>query len=95
MDLSHTAAFADEIRYPLTTRDVIETYGDEQIELPNGTETIGDVIGRIGAETYESPDDLRLALHSALSEKAVGRVGYSDRDPEPPGSVHRSDQVSF
>ncbi|ELY59185.1 hypothetical protein C491_07586 [Natronococcus amylolyticus DSM 10524] len=30
-----------------------------------------------------------------MSDKAVGRVGYSDRDPTPVGSPYAPDAVSF
>ncbi|MFB6075300.1 MAG: DUF2795 domain-containing protein [Haloarculaceae archaeon] len=71
--------------YPATTGDLIEAYGDRELALPNGTETVGEVLGRLTPETYESAEDARLAMYSAVSAKGVGRVGYSDRDPVAPG----------
>ncbi|AGB17344.1 hypothetical protein Halru_2770 [Halovivax ruber XH-70] len=95
MHLPGTVTLADELEYPATTDELIAAYGDQPIELPNGTETVGDALGRISRETFESPDEFRLTLQSALSDKAVGRVGYSDRDPNPPGSVYQPQQLSF
>ncbi|ELZ09260.1 hypothetical protein C479_10580 [Halovivax asiaticus JCM 14624] len=95
MHLPGTVTLADELEYPATTDELIAAYGDQPIELPNGTETVGDALGRMSQETFESPDEFRLTLQSALSDKAVGRVGYSDRDPNPPGSVYQPQQLSF
>lgn len=95
MLLNGTGEVIDAHEYPATTEELIETCGERRLELPNGSETVAEVLGRLESETFESPEDARFAVYSAVSDKAVGRVGYSDRDPEPPGSVHRSDQVSF
>lgn len=67
--------------YPATTADLIEAYGDVELELPNGTEALGEVLERLTPETYESAEQARLAMYSAVSTKGIGRVGYSDRDP--------------
>lgn len=95
MYLSGTEAFPEELEYPATTDELIASHGDQPIELPNGSETVGDALDRVGGETYETPEEFRLTLQSALSSKAVGRVGYSDRDPSPPGSVDGPPQLSF
>ncbi|RXK50607.1 DUF5789 family protein [Halorientalis pallida] len=80
--------------YPATTEEVIEEYGDIELELPNGDEQLGDVLGRLETETFETAEDLRLATLSAVSSNAIGRKGYSDRDPSCLGEDGH-DQVSF
>ena len=95
MQLNGTAEFANSLEYPATTDDLIAAHGDRTIELADGSETLGDALSRIDSETFESPDDVALTLQCALSQKAVGRVGYSDRDPTPLGSPYAPDQVSF
>ncbi|WP_135821768.1 DUF5789 family protein [Halostella litorea] len=85
----------DDADYPLTTEQFVARHGDEELELPNGSETLGEVLGRTSGETYEAAEDARFAVYNALSSKAIGRKGYSDRDPTPPGSPHGPDQVSF
>ena len=80
--------------YPATTEEVIEEYGDLELELPNGDEQLGDVLGRLDSETFESAEDLRLSAYSAVSSNSIGRRGYSDRDPSTPGEGGH-DQVSF
>ncbi len=92
----------DEIRdsidaadYPLTTEELVEHCGDEEIELQMGTEAVCEALGRAGEETYETAEEARFAVLSGLSEKAVGRTGYSDRDPVSPDGPYALDQVSF
>lgn len=80
--------------YPTTTEAVIETHGDVELELPNGDETVAEVLGRLDAETFEGPEDLRLAAYSAVSSSAIGRKGYSDRDPSCIGEDGH-EQISF
>ncbi|WP_254864302.1 DUF5789 family protein [Halovivax gelatinilyticus] len=95
MHLSATTSFTESLDYPATTAELISSCGEQPIELPNGTETVGDVLERVSQETYETPDELALILQSALSRKAIGRFGYSDRDPSPPGSVYKPPELSF
>lgn len=80
--------------FPATTEEVIERHGHVELELPNGDETVGDVLSRLSDETFEGPEDLRLAAYSAVSANAIGRVGYSDRDPSCIGEDGHQ-QISF
>lgn len=71
--------------YPATTQELIEEYGTLELALPNGTETLGTALSRLGNETFDSAESARLATYSAVSDKAIGRKYYSDRDPTAPG----------
>ncbi|MFB6206167.1 MAG: DUF2795 domain-containing protein [Haloglomus sp.] len=80
--------------YPATTEELVEAYGELELELANGTATFGDLIELLGEQTFAGADEVRLTAYSALSEKAVGRVGYSDRD-SPGIGEDGYEQVSF
>ncbi len=80
--------------YPMTTEELIEAEGDTTLELPNGTETVGDALGRSAPETFETAEDAMLTTCAGLSSKAIGRKGYSDRDPIAMGE-EGPDEVSF
>ncbi len=95
MQLNRTDALVDAHEYPATTEELIEAYGDRRLELQNGSETVGEVLARLENETFESAEEAVAAIYSAVSDKAIGRVGYSDRDPTPPGSPYAPDVVSF
>ena len=83
-----------EHTYPTTAGQLIEEHGERELELPNGAVTLGEVLGRLPGEEFETAEDARLIIYSALGEDAIGRKGYSDRDPRCPGEG-TTDQVSL
>lgn len=84
----------DAHSYPATAEELIEEYGDLQLEVPDGEETLGDALGRLGADTFEDAEDARLATLSAVSKNAIGREKYSDRD-SPSIGEDGPDELSF
>ncbi|WP_254272988.1 DUF5789 family protein [Haloarcula marina] len=92
--LTDAAEAFEAQEYPLTTDELIEAAGDTTLELPNGTETLGDALSRSSPETFESAEDAMLTACAGVSSKAIGRKGYSDRDPICMGE-DGPDQVSF
>jgi hypothetical protein len=80
--------------YPATTADLVREYGDVTLDLPNGTETVGEALGGMGEATFTDPEGARYALYSSVSSKAIGRKFYSDRDPTDIGE-DGPEQVSF
>jgi hypothetical protein len=85
MRLTAATAQFETHSYPATTEELIEAFGETEITLANGTETLGDVLGRLPGETFDSADDANMAAYSAVSSKGIGRKHYSDRDPSLPG----------
>lgn len=71
--------------FPTTTDQLVEEYGELEIELPNGASTLGEVLERVPNEEFASAEDALQATYGALGEEAIGRKGYSDRDPICPG----------
>ena len=67
--------------YPMTTEELIEADGDITLELPNGTEKLSEALERTAPETFENAEAARLTAYAGVSGKAIGRKGYSDRDP--------------
>lgn len=80
--------------YPATTHELIAEYGDLELLLPNGSETVGTALSRLDNETYVDAESARLAMYGAVSDKAIGRKYYSDRDPFAPGE-EGPDPLSF
>jgi len=70
----------DAHNFPATSEELIAEHGDVEIEFPNGNETFGDALGRLGETTFEDAEDARLAAYSTVSKGAIGRPNYSDRD---------------
>lgn len=94
MRLNETDRVFVDHGYPATTTELISAYGDSEIRLQNGTETVGDILGRLGEETFQSSEAVKQALLGGVSHKAIGRRFYSDRDQYTPGE-HGADPVSF
>jgi molybdopterin converting factor small subunit len=84
----------DAHSYPTTTAELVEAYGEQELELADGSETFGEVVGRLGEQTFEDAEEVRLTAYSAVSEGAVGRQNYSDRDAPGIGESGH-EQVSF
>ena len=93
MVYTNTGDLFDDYRYPATTADLIERYGDDEITLPEGTQRIGEILS-LTDETFQSAEEARYAIYAGLSSRAIGRKGYTDRDPTPPGT-DGPDPVSF
>ncbi len=67
--------------FPTTTGELVERHGDLELSLPNGAVSLREVLAHMPDETLESAEEARLTTYSALGEDAIGRKGYSDRDP--------------
>lgn len=83
----------DDLRaydYPATVEELIETFGQRDIDVENGQKRFGAVLApyleETGGEdkvTFESADDVWNAVLNLVGSDAVGREGYSDRGDEP------------
>jgi hypothetical protein len=91
------AAVSDQLdahSFPATSTELIAEYGEIELDHPNGNETFGDALGRLGETTFEDAEDARLAMYSVVSKGAIGRQNYSDRDAPCIGETG-PDPVSF
>lgn len=92
MHLAEFERAIDRLEYPITTEQVARRVGDRRLDYQDGSEPVAKVLGRFGPEVFASADEVRMTVYGALPVEAVGRKGYSDRDP--PG-VDEVEQVSF
>lgn len=91
-ELSH---LLQELSYPISSGDLIGAIGRTEVEYPTGkVETIEQICLRIAVDGYASAGDAELAIRAGLDGDAVGRRGYSDRDP-PIRGIDEYDPVSF
>jgi len=71
--------------YPTTQQELIEEYGDETLDLPDGEETLSSVLAERemteedGDIEYESADEVYQDILNMVGDRAVGRTDYSDR----------------
>jgi len=81
MKFNGTGEMIDALEFPITTDEIIADHGEHELELQRGTEQVGEILERLGTEEFDSPEDVRLSVRSAVGHKAIGRRFYSDRDP--------------
>ncbi|WP_222915868.1 hypothetical protein [Natrinema sp. SYSU A 869] len=96
--MSHIDDGADEIRslevgeisqlfgdatFPMTTDEVLAEYADVEITYPRESDSLRTILETSGHETYETRDDLELAIMNGVGRNAVGRPRYSDRGDSP------------
>ena len=48
--------------YPTTTDELVETYGEYEIETQDGTKPLGEVLASTDNQTYDSADDVRSRI---------------------------------
>jgi hypothetical protein len=94
MTLRETADVLASQNYPLTADELADACGDHELDYPDGEEALEVLIERTGEQRFESARDATFAVYGVLDAAAVGRIGYSDRDPMPMGT-NGPRQVSF
>ena len=86
----------DEATFPMTTDEVLAEFADVEIAYPNRSEPLKAVLETSGHETYETADELELAILNGVRRDAVGRPRYSDRGDSPHDTdEHMRMQQSF
>lgn len=93
MRLNQLPTVLDDLTYPLTADDLAAALAGETLVHPVGEEPAAAVIERCGADAMASADDAWLSMVSHVDEEAIGRKGYTDRDP--PCDPTEFDAVSF
>jgi len=83
--------------YPTTSTELVEEYGDYEIDLPGGSQRLEEVLGILeqNEQEYEEPEDARQAIYNLVGSEAVGRDRYSDRGGDTPDAGTDSEDESF
>lgn len=81
MEINELLTGLETLSYPTTTDRVVTEMDDPDIFLPDGEEQLSSVFDRIDGDVLDCCDDAKLAVLTGLKGEAVGRKGYSDRDP--------------
>ncbi|WP_245998702.1 DUF5789 family protein [Halalkalicoccus subterraneus] len=77
-------SLADDLatcEYPVDCTELIEAYGEATLQLPNGTQSLQNVLVPFEDERFDSQEDVRRAVIGSVNKDGVGREGYSDRTP--------------
>ena len=93
LDMDRIGEIFGDDRFPVTREELVGEFGDVDINYPGGgSETLESVLETSGAETYQTVNDLQLAVLNGVPRDAVGRPRYSDRDPPTIGEGHDQEQ---
>ncbi len=65
--------------YPIRSATLLETYGDREIGLQNGSESLQDVLEPLGETTFDSAEAVMDAVVGTVGDGAIGRKYESDR----------------
>lgn len=76
--LGEAGQMLGEHKYPTTSEELATEYGDQPLDLPNETETLGSVFDRIVDERFESPEEAREAVYNEISGDAGGMAEYNE-----------------
>lgn len=70
--------------FPLTKEELLDRYGDRELEHASGTVTVEEVVGPLGREEFDGRDAVHQAILNMIGDDAEGRPGYSDRGGSTP-----------
>ena len=79
--------------YPLSKDELLEKYGDRELEYANGSTTVEEVIGPLGRDEFDGQDAVHQAILTMVGDEAEGRVEYSDRGGSTPDEEKEGEGV--
>ncbi|WP_247003214.1 hypothetical protein [Halosolutus gelatinilyticus] len=86
----------EDATFPTTTEEVLAEFADVEIVYPRESDPLRAILETSGHETYETKDELELAILNGVRRDAVGRPRYSDRGDSPHETdEHMRSQQSF
>lgn len=69
----------EEESYPISHEQLLERYGDRELELADERTTLREVLVIENEDGYEDAESVRQAIFNGVGDDAVGREGYTDR----------------
>lgn len=65
--------------YPMSSEELMDAYGDRELDLQDGGQTLREILEPLGKATYESDEDVKQGVIGMVGDEAVGRKGETDR----------------
>ncbi|SIS03902.1 DUF5789 family protein [Natronorubrum thiooxidans] len=59
-----------DLEHPVTSEELATEYGNEAIDLPNETESLGSVFDRLAGEQFDSVEAVREAVYGEITGQA-------------------------
>ena len=79
--LAGVSGMFDPDKYPVTVEELAVEYGDEPLDLPNETESMGSVFDRLVEERFETAEEAREVVYRELTGEAAGPEEYNEHRP--------------
>ena len=79
--------------YPMTREELLEKYGDRELEHAGGTTTVAEVVEPLGREEFDGHDAIHQTILNMVGRGAEGRPRYSDRGGSTPNEEKEGEGV--
>lgn len=81
----------DTLEYPIESDELVDRYGDEELQMSDATVTVAEVLGPLD-DTFHDTEEVHQAILTMVSDEAVGRKGYTDRGGETPEEAEEDEE---
>lgn len=81
VEFGDLAGKIERVDYPISNAGLVELHGDGELLLADGSTTLATTLDALGETTYEDADQVRQAIFGMVGDDAIGRKGYTDREP--------------
>lgn len=100
IDLGDLDDDLDELEYPTTAEELLDRFGDRDVDLVEGKQRFGVVLAPYVHDTeaddtvtFDSAEEVREGVFNLVGDDAVGREGYSDRGAEGNDEDHMDESL--
>jgi hypothetical protein len=93
VEFGSLAEALEDATFPMDGAELLESYGDHELELEDGTETLRAVLEPQGEVTVESAEDGKQNVVGMVGDGAIGRKRYSDRGGETKAQEEAEDEI--
>lgn len=83
LEIGSVSQLFGDASFPMTTDEVLAEFADVEITYPHRSDSLRTILETSGHETYETQNELELAILNGVRRDAVGRPRYSDRGDSP------------
>ncbi|PSP91118.1 hypothetical protein BRC78_04640 [Halobacteriales archaeon QH_8_68_33] len=94
VDFTEINPLLEKIDYPVTTEELIDQYGDRELERTNADPiSLAELFSYAGDASYESEEELRQMILGQMPKDSEGRAGYSDRGGSGPEQTEEAEEA--
>jgi hypothetical protein len=83
VEFGQLAEDLERAEYPMTKAELLDAYGDRELDVQDGSKTLQEVLGPIGETTYDDAEAVMQGVIGMVSDQAIGRKNYTDRGGVP------------